>query len=568
MEPLEPDDPRQVGEYRVLRRLGAGGMGRVYLGRTAGGRTVAVKVVRGELAEDAEFRARFRQEVQAARLVGGRWTAPVLDADTEGRHPWVATGYVAGPALGAAVREFGPLPGDSVRALGVGLAEALAAVHALGLVHRDVKPSNVLLTLGGPRLIDFGIARALDVSVALTRSGFVIGSPGFMSPEQAQGAAVGPPSDVFSLGAVLAYAATGVAPFGEGLSVAALLYKVAHEEPELGDLDPALRAIVTACLAKDPAQRLTPPALAEQLDAGGNGRARLSGGDWLPGPLSAAVGRRAEELLDLDHEPEHSAGAGTPDPFHATAAPPATPRLPPTAVTLPYGGPPAEPVWTPQGWTSGTQAGAYGYPPHPGASSDPGSGRMYGPVPPVPPRRTGRRVALVAVVAAVSVAATVGLMQWLGEDRSGSGTAVAASTPPASRAVQQPVAQPSSGGQPATGDVPSSGSVPAAVLGKWKGTANTAFGTPASVGVIIVQGNVGETVEHSVVSYPNTSISCTGQGILVSVSSREIVVRESNASTDAMCAGSRPVQVTYRLNTSGTLQATIGTGTAELTRQG
>lgn len=283
MEPLGSDDPRQIGDYRLLRRLGAGGMGRVYLGRTAGGRTVAVKVVRAELADDPEFRARFRQEVEAARLVGGARTAPVLDADTEGPRPWVATGYVAGPALGAAVRRFGPLPAPAVHALGAELAGALAHVHGLGLVHRDVKPSNVLLALDGPRLIDFGIARALDGAAELTRSGFVVGSPGFMSPEQAGGGQSGPPGDVFSLGAVLAYAATGTAPFGDGVSAAVLLYRVVHEEPDLTGLDGGLRAVVRECLAKRPEDRPAPAALRERLAAGAPGPAA---GGWLPPVLS------------------------------------------------------------------------------------------------------------------------------------------------------------------------------------------------------------------------------------------------------------------------------------------
>ncbi|WP_344345626.1 serine/threonine-protein kinase, partial [Kitasatospora putterlickiae] len=290
MRPLAADDPRQVGEYRLLRLLGAGGMGRVYLGRTTGGRTVAVKVVRHDLAGDAEFRARFRQEVAAARRVGGAWTAPVLDADTEGGHPWVATGYVAGPALTTAVRDFGPLPGPAVRTLGVGLAEALAHVHGLGLVHRDVKPSNVLLTLDGPRLIDFGIARALDTTTALTQSGQVFGSPGFMSPEQAHGLPAGPASDVFSLGAVLAYAATGTMPFGSGVSAPVLLYRVLHEEPDLAGLSGPLESLVRDCLAKDPSARPTPARLRERLDGDGAAAARPGRGDWLPTALAVGGG--------------------------------------------------------------------------------------------------------------------------------------------------------------------------------------------------------------------------------------------------------------------------------------
>lgn len=307
MEPLGSDDPRQVGDYRLLRRLGAGGMGRVYLGRTAGGRTVAVKVVRSELADDPQFRARFRQEVASARLVGGHWTAPVLDADTESDHPWVATGYVAGPALGAAVQRFGALPVRAVRTLGSGLAEALTAVHGLGLVHRDVKPSNVLLTLDGPRLIDFGISRALDSAGTLTQSGYVVGSPGYMSPEQAQGGAAGPASDVFSLGAVLAYASTGVPPFGEDVSAAVLLYRVLHEEPDLAALPGPLREVVTACLAKAPADRPTLRELGRRLAEESGATVQLVRGGWLPPAVAEAVARSAVELLELESEPADTA---------------------------------------------------------------------------------------------------------------------------------------------------------------------------------------------------------------------------------------------------------------------
>lgn len=198
MRPLDTDEPTVVGPYRLLGRLGSGGMGRVYLGRSAGGRTVAVKIVHPHFALDEEFRARFRREVDAARRVGGAWTAPVLDADPDARVPWVATAYAAGPSLTAAVTELGPLPEHTVRTLGAGLAEALAAVHGLGLVHRDVKPSNVLLTLDGPLLIDFGIARATDGTASLTSTGVSIGSPGYMSPEQILGKGVTGAADVFS----------------------------------------------------------------------------------------------------------------------------------------------------------------------------------------------------------------------------------------------------------------------------------------------------------------------------------------------------------------------------------
>ncbi|MET8662805.1 serine/threonine-protein kinase [Streptomyces tendae] len=298
MRPLEVDEPTVVGPYRLLGRLGSGGMGRVYLGRSAGGRTVAVKIVHPHFALDEEFRARFRREVAAARRVGGAWTAPVLDADPDARVPWVATAYAAGPSLTSAVADGGPLPAHSVRALGAGLGEALAAVHELGLVHRDVKPSNILLTLDGPLLIDFGIARATDGTASLTSTGVSIGSPGYMSPEQILGKGVTGEADVFSLGAVLAYATTGQPPF-PGDSSAALLYKVVHEEPRLDGLDDGeLRELVASCLAKDPSARPAPAEVARRLAP--EGAARLVTGGWLPGALVERVSRSAVQLLNLE----------------------------------------------------------------------------------------------------------------------------------------------------------------------------------------------------------------------------------------------------------------------------
>ena len=208
MHELQPGDPQLIGPYRLRGRLGAGGMGRVYLGLSPGGRPVAVKVIRGDLAQDPEFLARFRREITVARKVSGLFTAPVIDADLDGPVPWLATAYVPGPSLADAVSQHGPLPAGSVLALAKGLAEGLKAIHAAGVVHRDLKPANVLLAEDGPRVIDFGISRAVESS-ALTHTGLVVGSPGFMSPEQAEGRLVGPPSDIFSLGAVLAFAATG-----------------------------------------------------------------------------------------------------------------------------------------------------------------------------------------------------------------------------------------------------------------------------------------------------------------------------------------------------------------------
>jgi eukaryotic-like serine/threonine-protein kinase len=237
---------------------------------------VAVKVIRGDLAEDPEFLARFRREIAVARKVSGLFTAPVIDADLDDPVPWLATAYVPGPSLADAVSQHGPLPAGSVLALAKGLAEGLKAIHAAGVVHRDLKPANVLLAEDGPRVIDFGISRAVESS-ALTHTGLVVGSPGFMSPEQAEGRLVGPPSDIFSLGAVLAFAATGQGPFGAG-STPALVYRVVHSLPNLEYLPGEVRPLVERCLAKDPAQRPT----AAQLLAGGAYPAT----GWLPAPVT------------------------------------------------------------------------------------------------------------------------------------------------------------------------------------------------------------------------------------------------------------------------------------------
>jgi hypothetical protein len=278
MRELQPEDPQAIGPYRLRGRLGAGGMGRVFFGLSAGGRPVAVKVIRDELASDPEFRARFRREVELAQKVSGLFTAPVIDADLDGPVPWLATGYVSGLSLAEAVSSHGPLPAGSVLALAAGLAEGLSAIHAAGVVHRDLKPANVLLADDGPRVIDFGISRAVESS-ALTHTGFVVGSPGFMSPEQANGLEAGPPSDIFSLGAILAFAATGEGPFGSG-STPALVYRVVHSTARLGELPAEVRPLIERCLAKDPGQRPT----ARDLLAEAGAAYPATG--WLPEPVT------------------------------------------------------------------------------------------------------------------------------------------------------------------------------------------------------------------------------------------------------------------------------------------
>ncbi|MGY0068121.1 bifunctional serine/threonine-protein kinase/ABC transporter substrate-binding protein [Streptomyces sp. QTS137] len=291
MQPLGPRDPARIAGYRILGRLGAGGMGVVLLGRSAGGTLVAVKLIRAEYADDASFRARFRREVAIARRVRTRYAVPVVDADTETAAPWLATAFVPGPSLADAVAATGPLPVRSVRALGWMLAEALEAVHSAGMVHRDVKPGNVLLAADGPRLIDFGIARALDDTV-LTAADAVVGSPGFLSPEQAQGRPVGPPSDVFSLGCVLAHAATGTRPFGSG-PVEAMLFRTVHDPARLDGVPAELRPVVDACLAKEPGERPT----AARLRAGCAEDA--TGPAWLPTSVTHLIAERSARMLAL-----------------------------------------------------------------------------------------------------------------------------------------------------------------------------------------------------------------------------------------------------------------------------
>ncbi|WP_442906774.1 protein kinase domain-containing protein [Kitasatospora sp. NBC_01246] len=301
---LRREDPRIVGPYRLHRRLGAGGMGVVYLGSDRRGQRVALKLIRAELAEDLEFRTRFAREIAAASRIRGGCTARVVGSDIETDRPWLATAYVPGPSLYKRVGDGGPLSWPEAARIGAALADGLVKVHEAGVVHRDLKPSNILLSPRGPRIIDFGIAWSRGAST-LTHVGTAVGSPGFLAPEQVRGAAVTPATDVFAFGATLAYALTGDTPFGSGASSEVMLYRVVHEEPDLTDVPPQLAPLIRACLAKEPAERPGAAALHERLSElaargtgdgpaperpgrGPVGRAGAGARPSAPGPGSAA----------------------------------------------------------------------------------------------------------------------------------------------------------------------------------------------------------------------------------------------------------------------------------------
>ncbi|MEE1808870.1 serine/threonine-protein kinase [Streptomyces sp. BE133] len=541
MQSLTPQDPRSIGAYRLLGRLGAGGMGQVYLARSDRGRTVAIKLVRGELAEQQEFRDRFRHEVRAARQVGSVWTAPVLDADTEAAVPWVATGYVAGPSLhatvtgrprtpeGAASGAYGPLPERSVHILGAGLTHALQAIHSAGLIHRDLKPSNVLLTIDGPRVIDFGIARALDTVTdgGLTRTGALIGSPGFMAPEQVRGERVTPACDVFCLGSVLAYASTGRLPFGASDSgAAAQMFRIAKEDPDLTGVPVDLVELIRDCLHKDPAARPTTDAILERLADSDTAE------PWLPGALIAQLGRHAVELLDSE-DPEEVAAAGqapVPDPAPPTPTPPATPTdyplhppspavgaptltPPPVTAPAPHGAPaygypslPAQPH-PGQGFGPAQSQAGYGYPPQqqqpyqqPGFGPTPPYGPAFptAPQPAPEPARRGRgsTIALVAVAVLVAIGAG-GSVYALMNGKTPGPTPGPTGSPSASDSSG---ASGTSTGEPSSPDpTPSAdqkngdGPIPSGYIGTWSGSIENAAGHSTRK-LVIQQGAVGQSV--------------------------------------------------------------------------
>ncbi|MCZ4123852.1 serine/threonine-protein kinase [Streptomyces sp. H39-S7] len=429
-QPLTDDDPKTVAGYLLSARLGAGGMGKVYLSYTPGGRPVAIKVIRPEFAEDPEFRRRFRQEVQAAQRVQGLYTAPVIDSDTDGPRPWLATAYVAGPSLHAAVADHGAMPVASVLLLVAGIAEALQVIHHAGIVHRDLKPSNVLLAVDGPRVIDFGIARAADTT-ALTGTGVSVGTPAFMSPEQAAGTSCTPATDIFALGQIAAFAAMGGAAFGNGPSHA-VLYRIVHEEPDLSELPGELREIVTRCLIKDPTLRPSTAQIIAMCGQASKDPALRRPDGWLPQSYAADLTQAAAPAPQPNHPP---APPVVPQPGHppTQAAPSTAPPLHPPTQPVNHqpvhpqqahhqpGGQPQFPQQTqpvhPQAMhpqQPRPPVGGYAYPP----TGGPGRPGGFLPLPPKKKKRTGLVIA--GVVVALVVGSAVYTATHKGDDKKAS----------------------------------------------------------------------------------------------------------------------------------------------------
>jgi serine/threonine protein kinase len=507
LEDLQEDDPRQIGRYTLLGRLGSGGMGQVFLGRSPGGRLVAVKIIHPELARDSKFRVRFTREVEAARRVGGAFTAPLIDADPDARLPWLVTSYIDGPSLADAVEEHGPLPVSSVLALGAGLAEGLGAVHEAGVIHRDLKPSNVLLARDGPRLIDFGISQAGDFS-HVTLTGMVIGTPGFMSPEQALGNPVGPPSDIFSLGAVLAFAATGEGPYGDG-SPAARHLRVLNLSPRLDNLPTELRPLIARCMVRDPAERPSASQFLTDLIAAHPSAASQTG--WPP-----ASDLTATASPPVQPSPPAAERDATPVPEPVTP-PPTTPAPTPASATPP-----------PQSWWDSTLT----------AATPPAAAKVMPPPSPPTKARPARRmlaqrwkalqqenwrdpevlvryiVAVIVVVIVVNVVVRFAGAERQSGSRAASPTASRTPLPPPTGLTASDLSPDSvtitwSGAASASKQVPDryevmvngqeAGSVPAVAMGYVQ--TGLVPGTPYQFSVTAVRG--------SVVSSPSATVSVT-----------------------------------------------------------
>ncbi|GIH94105.1 hypothetical protein Psi01_47350 [Planobispora siamensis] len=407
---LSPGEPLQIGHYRVLSRLGRGGMGTVYLGQAPDGQRVAIKVINPEYTQHEQFRMRFRREADAARRVRRFCTAAVLDAALDGEQLYVVTEFVPGPNLEEAVRSDGPLRGSSLDALAVGVATALTAIHGAGIVHRDLKPSNVLLSPVGPRVIDFGIARALDTLSGVTGTGEVIGTPRYMAPEVLRGEPVSPACDVFSWGCLVAFAASGRAPFG-GEALHAVLYQVLNTEPVLEGLEPGLRELVGYAMSKDPGQR---PTAQQLLD-------HLVGRSAAPEQAAHSVQTVWQQSPPTLHSTaQWTAGAPAGSPGHTVPAGPAAhpghtvPGAPPTQPGYaPPAGPPAHTVPAAHLGQSG-QTGPFGQPdPHgrtgPASAWPQGDTRASGPGPrDGAPAASVRRKKLIAGAVAAAVVAVAG----------------------------------------------------------------------------------------------------------------------------------------------------------------
>jgi serine/threonine kinase PknH len=516
MQPLTDADPGEIAGYRIGGRLGTGGMGRVYLAFTDGGRPVALKVIRPELGEDPEFRHRFRQEIAAARRVHGLYTAQVLDADPDATPPWLVTAYVPGPSLQETVASHGPMPPGTVLLMMAGVAEALRAIHAAGVVHRDLKPSNVLLAPDGPRVIDFGIAWAAEAT-AVTRTGIRVGSPQFMAPEQISGVAVAPAIDVFSLGSLAAFAATGRPAFGQG-SMEAVLYRVLHQPADLQDCPPPLRGLVERCLAKQPADRPSVTTIVTEARRLAAAQGLQVSQSWLPAGVAAALGRHNPPAPPLTM-PLPTATAQPPQAPPRPAAPPVSSYQPPRQGAA-YPGPPppysAQPRQAPSG-----QPPPYNGPPGrttPFTPPAPAAARPSGP-------RTGTIIAIIAAVLALAVVAAVLLDTHLHDKHNGADGFTPSASPPAARSSQG-----STAGHQSPRAQASSSSAPVAPAGPWyagvwTGTADQPNGVVTSWTVDVsfsASGKAGVFVIPTLDCSGLLLVTGSGPGTL---SVRELVVK-------------------------------------------